>query len=96
MSDLDKFDYECQGQITITEYLQSQIKKGVVKDLTEWINSQGKAQYTQIKEVVQKAYEDYHGSPEFVDRLTNVISIYVLEQSMGYMDYLKRESGVTP
>lgn len=96
MGDLDKFDYECQGQITITEYLRSQIKKGVVKDLIGWINSQGKAQYTQIKEVVEKAYEDYHGSPEFVDRLTNVISIYVLEQSMGYMDYLKRESGVMP
>lgn len=87
---------QCEGQIELTNFLMSNIKCKTVKDLTEWINSQGKAQYTQIKEVVQKAYEDYHGSPEFVERLTNVISIYVLEQSMGYMDYLKRESGVTP
>lgn len=93
MSDLG--NYECDGQIDMTEYLQSQIKCGRVKDLTAWINSQGKAQYTQIEEVVERAYEDYHGSPEFVERLTNVISIYVLKQSIGYMDYLKRESGVT-
>jgi hypothetical protein len=93
MSDLG--NYECDGQIDMTEYLQSQIKFGRVKDLTAWINSQGKAQYTQIEEVVERAYEDYHGSPEFVERLTNVISIYVLKQSIGYMDYLKRESGVT-
>ena len=94
MSDLDKFDYECQGQITMTEYLQSKIKCGEVKDLTAWINSLGKAQYTQIGEVVKKACDKYRDDPEFEDRLTNAISIYVLEQSVGYMKYLKGESGV--
>lgn len=94
MSDLDKFDYECQGQITMTEYLQSKIKCGEVKDLTAWINSQGKAQYTQIGEVVKKACDKYRDDPEFEDRLTNAISIYVLEQSVGYIKYLKGESRV--
>ncbi len=95
MSDLDKFDYECSAsQITMTEYLQSKIKCGEVKDLTAWINSLGKAQYTQIGEVVKKACDKYRDDSEFEDRLTNAISIYVLEQSVGYMKYLKGESGV--
>ena len=94
MSDLDKFNYECEGQIDITEYLQSQVKCGAVKDLTAWIGSQGKAQYTQIKEVVKDAYERCKDSEELVDRITNAVSVYVLEQSIGYMKYLKNESGV--
>ena len=44
--------------------------------------------------VVKKAFDDYKDDPNFVDRLTNVISIYVLNQSMGYMKYLKSKSGV--
>ena len=44
-------DYSCDGQITLTDYLKSKIKSGEVKDLTNFINSQGKAQYTQIGEV---------------------------------------------
>lgn len=94
MSNLDKFNYECEGQIEMSEYLATKIKCGEVKDLTCWINSQGKAQYEQIGEVVKKAFDDYKDDPEFVDRLTNVISIYVLKQSEGYMKYLKSESGV--
>lgn len=90
----DLGNYECDGQIEMTEYLKSQIKCGAVKDLTEWINSQGKAQYTQIGEVVKKTYNNYRDDPEFVDRLTNAISIYVLKQSTGYMEYLKGERGV--
>ena len=41
MSDID-------GQLTITDYLKSQIKINNVMDLTDFINSQGKAQYKQI------------------------------------------------
>ena len=41
MSDFDE-------QLTITDYLKSQIKIKNVMDLTAFINSQGKAQYTQI------------------------------------------------
>lgn len=93
MSDLDKFDYECQGQITMTEYLQSKIKCGEVKDLTAWINSQGKAQYTQIGEIVRNTYEYEKESHNVVDRITNAVSVWLLEQSMGYMDYLRKESG---
>ncbi len=83
---------QCEGQLELTDFLVSKIKRKTVKDLTEWINSQGKAQYTQIGEVVKKAFDDYKDDPNFVDRLTNVISIYVLKQSSGYMDYLREES----
>ena len=85
---------QCDGQIEITDYLKSKIKSGRVKDLTAWINSQGKSQYTQIGEVVRDAYERYKDSDELVDRITNAVSVYVLNQSMGYMEYLRKESEV--
>ena len=83
---------QCDGQIEMTDYLKSKIKSGRVKDLTAWINSQGKAQYTQIGEVVRDAYERYKDSDELVDKITNAVSVYVLNQSMGYMEYLRKES----
>ena len=83
---------QCDGQIEMSDYLKSNIKSGRVKDLTAWINSQGKAQYTQIGEVVRETYERYKDSPEMVDRITNAVSVYVLNQSMGYMDYLRNEA----
>ena len=83
---------QCDGQIEMTDYLKSKIKRGRVKDLTAWINSQGKAQYTQIGEVVADAYERYKDSAELVDRITNAVSVYVLNQSMGYMEYLRKEN----
>lgn len=79
------------GQIEITDYLKSKIKSGTVKDLTAWINSQGKAQYKQIGEVVRETYERYKDSDELVGRITNAVPVYVLTQSMGYMDYLRNE-----
>ena len=85
---------QCDGQIEMTDYLKSKIKSGRVKDLTTWINSQGKAQYTQIGEVVRDTYERYKDSPELVDRITNAVSVYVLNQSMGYMEYLRNEAKV--
>lgn len=83
---------QCDGQIEMTDYLKSKIKSGRVKDLTAWINSQGKAQYTQIGEVISRAYERYKDSPELIDRITNAVSVYVLTQSIGYMKYLRNES----
>ena len=85
---------QCDGQIKITDYLKSKIKSGRVKDLTAWINSQGKAQYTQIGEVVRDAYERYKDSDELVGRITNAVSVYVLNQSTDYMEYLRKESEV--
>ena len=82
---------QCDGQIEMTDYLKSKIKSGRVKDLTAWINSQGKAQYTQIREVVSETYEREKDSDELVDRITNAVSVYVLNQSMGYMEYLRSE-----
>lgn len=85
---------QCDGQIEITEYLKSKIKCGKIKDFTDWINSQGKAQYTQIGEIVRETYEREKDSDELVDRITNAVSVYVLNQSMGYMEYLRKESDV--
>lgn len=85
---------QCEGQIEMTDYLKSKIKSGMVKDLTAWINSQGKAQYTQIGEVVRETYEREKDSPDLVGRITNAVSVYVLQQSMSYMDYLRNESKV--
>ena len=87
-------NYEGEGQIEMTDYLKSKIKSGIVKDLTAWINSQGKAQYTQIGEVVKETYEREKDSPDLVDRITNDVSVYVLEQSIGYVNYLRNESKV--
>jgi hypothetical protein len=80
------------GQFEITDFLGKQIKNKSVMDLTQYINSQGKAQYTQIGEVVRNTCNLNKDSEELLDRLTNAISVYVLEQSIGYMDYLRKES----
>lgn len=86
-------NYECEGQLSITDYFKQQVVSGKVKDLTRWINSSGKAQYTQVGELVNKALEDYgiEATKEQADRLTNAISVYILTQSSGYMEYLKNE-----
>ena len=79
------------GQLTITDYLKSQIKIKNVMDLTAFINSQGKAQYKQIEDIVSKTYEQNIDSDDIVGRITNAVSIYVLDMSMKYMDYLRKE-----
>ena len=83
-------NYECDGQITITDYLASKIERREVKDLTAWINSQGKAQYGQVKDVIRntKILDD----EDDIDRMTNKVSVYVLNMSLGYMEYLRGES----
>lgn len=82
------------GQFELTDFLSKKIEGKSVMDLTAWINSQGKAQYTQIGEVVRNAYNLNKDSGELIERLTNAVSVYVLNQSMGYMDYLRKESEV--
>ena len=86
-------NYECDGQLSITDYFKQQVVSGKIMDLTTWINSSGKAQYTQVGELVNKALEDYgiEATKEQVDRLTNAISVYILTQSSGYMEYLRGE-----
>lgn len=85
-------NYECEGQLELNDYFKSKIVSKKVKDLTSWINSQGKAQYTQIGEVISRTYEQEKDTNELIDRLTNAVSVYVVNQSIGYMKYLKNES----
>lgn len=81
-----------EGQISITEYLKSKIELRQVDDFTSFLNSQGKSQYWQIGDIISKAYEDYKDDVDMLDRITNRISIYVLEQSMKYSEYLRSQS----
>lgn len=80
------------GQLELTDFLCKRIESKSVMDLTAWINSQGKAQYSQIGEIIEEVYNREKDSGELVDRLTNAVSIYVLNQSMGYMNYSRKES----
>lgn len=77
-------------QLTITDYLKSQIEIKKVMDLTEWINNQGKAQYFQVRDIIS----GYIADEVLVDRITNKVSVYILEQSLGYAKYLRRQSGI--
>ena len=85
---------DIEGQLTLTDYLKSQIKIKNVMDLTAFINSQGKAQYKQIEDIVSKTYEQSKTSDDVIGRITNAVSVYVLDMSMKYMDYLRKESEV--
>ena len=87
MSDFDE-------QLTITDYLKSKIQIKNVLDLTSFINSQGKAQYTQIEDIVSNTYEQNKDSDDVIGRITNAVSVHVLDMSMKYMDYLIKESEV--
>ena len=81
-----------EGQFEVTDFLSKKIEGKSVMDLTAWINSQGKAQYAQIGEVIGDVYNREKDGGELIERLTNAVSVYVLNQSMGYMDYLRKES----
>ena len=85
---------DTEKQLTITDYLKSQIKIKNVIDLTAFINSHGKAQHKQIEDIVSKTYEQNKDSDDVVDRIANAVSVYVLDMSMKYMDYLRKESEV--
>lgn len=80
------------GQFELTDFLGEKIKNKFVMDLTAWINNQGKAQYTQIGEIIEDIYNREKDSGELIERLTNAVSVYVLKQSIGYMDYLSNMS----
>jgi hypothetical protein len=79
-----------EGQLTITDYLKSQIELKQVMDLTEWINQQGDAQYIQVKNILREFITD----EELLDRITNKVSCFILDQSLGYAKYLRRQAGV--
>ena len=80
------------GQFELTDFLSKRIESKSVMDLTAWINSKGKAQYTQIGEIIEDTYNREKDSGELIARLTNAVSVYVLNQSIGYMNYLRKES----
>lgn len=82
-------NYECEGQLTLTDYLAQKIERKEVKDLTSWINTQGKSQYGQVKDVIRNA--GILDDEDEIDRMTNSVSVYILRMSSGYMAYLRDE-----
>lgn len=48
----------------------------------------------QIGEVISTTYEREKDSEELLARLTNDISVWVLRQSVGYMEYLTQKSSL--
>lgn len=82
------------GQFELTDFLSKKIESKTVMDLTNYINSQEKAQYMQIGEVISTTYEREKDSEELLARLTNDISVWVLRQSVGYMEYLTQKSSL--
>lgn len=89
---MDWSDYEVDGQISITDYLKSQIELRKVDDFTAFLNKQGKSQYKQIGDIISKAYDKYKDDENMLDRITNCVPIYVLDQSRKYAEYLRNES----
>ena len=43
---------------------------------------------------MSEAYERYKDDADMIGRITNAVSVYVLNQSTGYMKYLRSESEV--
>ena len=83
-------NYECDGQMTITDYLASKLENRTVKDLTDWINSRGKSQYEQVEDVIRQT--NLLESEEAIDKMTNKVSVFILNMSLEYMEYLRNEN----
>lgn len=81
-----------EGQISITDYFASKIERREVMDFTAFLNSQGKSQYQQIGNLIRETYEREKDNDNMLDRLTNAVSVYVLNQSMEYSKYLREQS----
>ena len=89
---MDWSDYEVEGQISITDYFASKIERKEVMDFTSFLNSQGKSQYQQIGNLIRETYERDKDNKNMLDRLTNAVSVYVLNQSIEYSKYLREQS----
>lgn len=83
-----------EGQISITDYFASKIERKEVMDFTSFLNSQGKSQYQQIGSIVRKTFEENKEEPteRVLDRITNMVSVYVLKQSSSYSRFLREQS----
>lgn len=82
------------GQITLTDFLSKQIVKKQIDGFTEFLNKQGESQYKQIGKIIVDTYEKNKDETEsaLLERITNNVSVYVLEQSMKYDRYLREQA----
>lgn len=87
---MDKLNYVPDGQISFADFLKPGIKEKP-KELVQFINGQGKAQYSQIKEVIEHTcqYNDYDMPGDSIDRITNAVSVWLLNIGGKYKEYIE-------
>lgn len=80
-----------EGQINFTDYFTKPSLDIKPKILVDFINGMGVAQYTQIRNVVRDTVErgEYDVSDETIERITNNVSVWLLDVGMQYEKYLK-------
>lgn len=90
------FDYEVNGQINFTDYFKPSAKEKP-KLLVDFINSMGTAQYTQIGNVIKKTCEQgkYEIPADSIERITNNVSVWLLDIGSEYQKYLLNCLNVT-
>ena len=80
------------GQIDFNSYFTNPKLDIKPKSLVEFINGMGTAQYTQIGNVIAKTvdYEQYEIDSEIIGRITNNVSVWLLDIGTEYRKYLDK------
>jgi hypothetical protein len=83
------FDYEVEGQVDFSDYFKPAVKEKP-KQLVDFINDSGTAQYMQIRDVVKNTCErnKYDMPPDAIERITNDVSVWLLGVGKRYQEYL--------
>ena len=86
------FDYITDGQISLFDYFKNPALNIKPKRLVDYINGLGESQYKQIKRVITDTLkaENYDLPDEVVERLTNNVSVWLLEIGFKYDAYLRK------
>lgn len=79
-------NYECEGQMDISEYFARQLILGNVMGILEWIDITSGPQYEQIQKIISGKME----SGNTAEEITREILEYIEKKSRGYMEYLKK------
>jgi hypothetical protein len=84
------FDYEVEGQVNFSDYFKPAVKERP-KQLVDFINDSGTAQYMQIRNVIESTCErnEYDMPLDTIERITNDVSVWLLGVGVKYEKYLK-------
>lgn len=86
------FDCVADGQISLFDYFKNPALNIKPKRLADYINGLGESQYKQIKKVITHALEveNCNLPDEVIERLTNNVSVWLLEIGFKYDAYLRK------